>query len=72
MNTAEETQALNNAIEHFNLPFTLVIKDFFDGRKKPKFYLVKNSETWHSSPVLDYNQMNHYILGMGMAVEHIK
>ena len=72
MNTTGETQALNNALEHFKLPFTLTIHNFNDGRKKPKFYLVKNSETWHSSPTLDYNQMNHYILGMGMAVKHIK
>jgi hypothetical protein len=72
MKTEEEIQALNNAIEHFNIPFTLMVYNFDDARKKPKFFLFKNSESWRNTPVLDYNQMNHYILGMGMAVEHIK
>lgn len=68
----EEVKALNNAIAHFELPFILVNKYFSDSRKKTKFFLILGEETHISSPTLNYNEMNYFILGMGMAKEHIK
>lgn len=68
----EEAIALNNAIAHFELPFVLVNYYFSDSRKKTKFFLVLGEQTHISSPVLSYSEMNHYILGMGMAKEYIK
>ncbi len=72
MKTEEEITALNNLLGHFKLPFVIVNKYFNNKRIKTKFYLVMGADTKVSSPVLDYNQMNHFILGMGMAVEYIK
>jgi hypothetical protein len=68
----EEVKALNNAIAHFELPFILINKYFSDSRKRTKFFLVLGEETHISSPILAYNEMNCFILGMGMAKEYIK
>jgi len=70
--TTAEAEALNNAISHFNLPFVLVNKYFNDGRAKTKFFLVLAENTTVSSPTLNYDQMNHFILGMGMTKEYLK
>lgn len=69
----EESQliSLNRGVEHFKIPFTLKRKYFEDKRLKPKYFLTDTTGVI-SSPVLDYNEMNHFILGMGMAIEYIK
>ena len=65
METTTELEALNNAVSYFGFKnIILHEKQYIDKRKKvSKFFLQYGAET--ISPVLDYNQMNHFILGMG-------
>mgnify|MGYP000231557658 CR=1 FL=1 len=58
-------EALNNAVSYFGLKNVILHKkQYIDKRKKvSKFFLQYGAET--ISPVLDYNEMNHFILGMG-------
>ena len=58
-------EALNNGISYFGLKNVILHKkQYSDKRKKvSKFFLQQGAET--ISPVLDYNEMNHFILGMG-------
>ena len=65
MNTTARIEALNNALRYFGLKnIILHEKQYSDKRKKvSKFFLQNGAET--ISPVLDYNEMNHFILGMG-------
>ena len=67
-----EAKALKNALNHFNLPFALVRKYASDRRVKTKFYLVLGENTSVSSPTFNYEEMNAFILGMGMAKEYLK
>ena len=64
MNTTARIEALNNALRYFGLKnIILHEKQYSDKRKKvSKFFLQNGAET--ISPVLDYNEMNHFILGM--------
>lgn len=64
INFIKELSALENSIKYYELD--VVIKPFFneDKRKKAKFVLtVKNVCI---SPKLNYNDMNHFIFGMGV------
>ena len=65
METITQLEALNNAISHFGLKnIILHEKQYSDKRKKvSKFFLQDGAKT--ISPLLDYNEMNHFILGMG-------
>ena len=65
MNAIQQREALENALNSFGLNnLTIYPKISVDKReKKPKFFLQQGAET--ISPVLDYNEMNHFILGMG-------
>ena len=65
METNTQLEALNNAVSYFGLKnVTLHKKQYNDKRKKvSKFFLQQGAET--ISPVLDYNEMNHFLLGMG-------
>ena len=65
METNTQLEALNNALNSFGLKnIILQEKQYSDKRKKvSKFFLQQGAET--ISPVLDYNEMNHFILGMG-------
>ena len=65
METNTQLEALNNALIYFGFKnVTLHEKQYSDKRKKvSKFFLQQGAET--ISPVLDYNGMNHFILGMG-------
>ena len=65
METTTELEALNNSLSYFGFKnIILHKKQYSDKRKKvSKFFLQQGSET--ISPVLDYNDMNHFILGMG-------
>ena len=58
-------EALNNAVSHFGLKNVILHKkQYSDKRKKvSKFFLQYGAKI--ISPVLDYNEMNHFILGMG-------
>ena len=65
MKTSIQLEALNNALSYFGFKnIILHEKQYSDKRKKvSKFFLQQGAET--ISPVLDYNEMNHFILGMG-------
>ena len=65
METITQLEALNNAVSHFGLKNVILHeKQYSDKRKKvSKFFLQDGAKT--ISPVLDYNEMNHFILGMG-------
>ena len=65
METNTQFEALNNALQYFGLKNVILHeKQYSDKRKKvSKFFLQQGLET--ISPVLDYNEMNHFIFGMG-------
>ena len=65
METNTQLEALNNLMSYFGLKnIILHEKQYSDKRKKvSKFFLQQGAKT--ISPVLDYNEMNHFILGMG-------
>ena len=65
METITQLEALNNAVSYYGFKnIILHEKQYSDKRKKvSKFFLQQGAET--ISPVLDYNEMNHFILGMG-------
>ena len=65
METNTQLEALNNALSYFELKnIILHEKQYSDKRKKvSKFFLQDGVKT--ISPVLDYNEMNNFILGMG-------
>ena len=64
METNTQLEALNNALNYFGLKnIILHEKQYSDKRKKvSKFFLQQGATT--ISPVLNYNEMNHFILGM--------
>ena len=65
MKAQQQMEALQNALNSFGLTNVILHeKQYSDKRKKvSKFFLQQGAET--ISPVLDYNEMNHFILGMG-------
>ena len=65
METNTQLEALNNALNYFGLKnIILHEKQYNDKRKKvSKFFLQQGVKT--ISPVLNYNEMNCFILGMG-------
>lgn len=63
MNTEQEKQALQNSLDHFEIDLLLVSKEYFDKRVKSKWILILGEST--SSPTLDFNQMQHFIMGVG-------
>ena len=65
MNTQQQREALENALNWFGLTnLTVYPKISEDKRlKTPKFFLNNGFQT--ISPVLDYENMNCFILGMG-------
>ena len=64
MKTTTQLEALNNALNYFGLKNIIVHeKQYNDKRKKvSKFFLQQGVKT--ISPVLTYNEMNCFILGM--------
>lgn len=66
MKTTAQLEALNNALNYFGFKnINLHEKQYSDKRKKVrKFFLQQGAET--ISPVLDYNEMNCFILGMSI------
>ena len=65
MNAHQQREALQNALNSLGLTnLTLYPKISVDKReKKPKFFLNNGFKT--ISPVLDYENMNCFIMGMG-------
>ena len=62
----EEIQALQNAADSVKLPGLQVhAKIFEDKRKSKKYFLQYGNRTL--SPVLDYSNMNSFILGIKRA-----
>ena len=64
METITQLEALNNALNSFGLKNVILHeKQYSDKRKKvSKFFLQDGAKT--ISPVLNYNEMNNFILGM--------
>ena len=64
METSTQLDALNNSISYFGFKnINLHEKQYSDKRKKvSKFFLQDGAKT--ISPVLNYNEMNNFILGM--------
>ena len=64
METITQLEALNNALQYFELKnIILHEKQCSDKRKNvSKFFLQQGAKT--ISPVLNYNEMNKFILGM--------
>ena len=65
MNTQQQREALENALNSFGLTnLTVYPKISEDKRlKTPKFFLQQGAK--QISPVLDYENMNYFIMGMG-------
>ena len=65
MNSQQQREALENALNSFGLAnLTVYPKISEDKRlKTPKFFLNNGFKT--ISPVLDYENMNSFIMGMG-------
>ena len=64
METNTQLEALNNSLSYFGLKNVILHeKKYIDKRKKvSKFFLQYGAKI--ISPVLEYNEMNHFILGM--------
>ena len=75
MNTSNELTALQNFEKNLNKKFNLNIKVKLwfeqDKRKKTKFILVIDNHN-HTciSPILNYDKMNHFMLGISRAKEY--
>jgi hypothetical protein len=66
METSTQLDALNNALNYFGFKnINLHEKQYSDKRKRvSKFFLQQGAKT--ISPVLNYNEMNCFILGMSI------
>lgn len=61
-----QNEALQNAINYNNFNVQLKQWIFNDRRKQNKFYLTDDKGNI-LSPNLDYDNMNHFILGMALS-----
>jgi len=65
METITQLEALNNAVSYFGLKNVILHKkQYSDKRKKVSKFFLQQGEK-RISPVLDYHEMNCFILGMG-------
>ena len=65
METNTQLEALNNAVSYFGLKNVILHeKQYSDKRKKVSKFFLQQGEN-RISPVLDYNEMNNFIRGMG-------
>jgi hypothetical protein len=62
-----QLEALTNAVISTDLEGLKVYENYVDDKRKTKnrFFLALHTET--ISPVLDYDKMNHFILGFSKA-----
>ena len=72
METSTQLDALNNSLSYFGLKNVILHeKQYSDKRKKvSKFFLQQGAKT--ISPVLNYNEMNYFILGMSTMQKVVK
>ena len=65
MNAQQQMEALQNALNSFGLTNLMIYPKISEDKrlKTPKFFLQDGAKT--ISTVLDYNEMNHFILVMG-------
>ena len=64
MNTQQEFEALQNGAEYLKIEgLTVIVKLTNDNRKTNGKYFLNHSGIT-VSPVLNYDQMNHFLLGM--------
>ena len=69
METITQLEALNNALQYLGLKnINLHEKQYNDKRKKVSKFFLQQGER-RISPLLTYNEMNHFILGMGAVKE---
>ena len=69
METITQLEALNNALSYFGLKnINLHEKQYNDKRKKVSKFFLQQGER-RISPLLTYNEMNCFILGMGAVKE---
>ena len=66
MNTSDELKYLQNFADKFNLKVKLFFSQ--DRRKKHKYVLT--DQDIFVSPVLNYNEMNHFLLGIKSAINN--
>ena len=65
METTAQLEALNNALQYLGLKnINLHEKQYNDKRKKVIRFFLQQGEK-RISPLLTYNEMNYFILGMG-------
>lgn len=69
-NTTNETQALENAITYYKLTGVKLHKKWEHDKRRTigKYFISFDGAA--TSPVLPYEQMNHYIMGIGAATKH--
>ena len=71
MNTINEFEALKNAVNNHELTalnLSIYEKIFEDKRRTTKKFFLHNNITGETiSPILDYEQMNHFINGFAKA-----
>lgn len=71
--TISEFEALQNAVKYLQLSkfnLSLHVKFFEDKRKTTKMFFLQNDKTGgRISPVLDYENMNHFILGLSRGIK---
>jgi hypothetical protein len=67
-NLNSQLDALNNAVNSAPIDGLKIHHKYFEDKRKrtPKFFLMLNGAS--ISPVLDYTNMNHFILGLGRGV----
>jgi len=64
MTNTTEIQALQNAADCIGVGLMVYQKNYEDKRKTIKTYFLHNDQTGETlSPVLDYENLNHFILG---------
>lgn len=70
METQTELQALQNAANATNIE-DIKVSEFepLDKRKSVKKYIVNVPKGGAISPILDYEQMNHFLHGMNKAIK---
>ena len=69
METIKQLEALNNALNYFGFKnINLHEKQYSDKRKKVSKFFLQQGEK-RISPVLNYDEMNCFILGMGAVKE---
>ena len=67
MKAITEKQALQNAADFFG---GVVIEHFENDKRKSQRYFVKIGDV--CSPVLDYNRLTHFILGVIFSLKNAK